>query len=57
MIDLGMTRRDFEAIRHGRESVYTLRVFWHIYEVCVSRRSHIRARRSPGLSPYRTCAS
>ncbi len=57
MVDLGMTRRDFEAIRHGRESVHTLRVFWHGYEVCVSQISHIRARRSPGRSPYRRDAS
>ncbi len=57
MVDLGMTRRDFEAIRHGRESVHTLRDFWHGYEVCGSQISPIRARRSPTLSPYRTGAS
>ncbi len=57
MIDLGMTRRDFEAVRHGRESGHTLRVFWHGYEVCVSQISNICVRRSPALSQYRTGAS
>lgn len=57
MVNLGMTRRDFEAIGHGRDSGHTLCVFWHGYDVCVSQISIIRARRAPALSPYRTGAS
>jgi hypothetical protein len=57
MIDSGVTRRDFEAIRHGWEFGHTLCVLWHGYEVCISQISNFRPRRTPTLSPYRTGAS